>query len=100
MVSIGSKEPTYPMGTVHEPDAPLLSADDLVEDLAAMRTYLQHQRATAGEHEINLRIPLWVLDAIKQVDLSALREIADLTEQQLALHKTKNQVELRVPQNR
>ncbi|MEZ4733066.1 MAG: hypothetical protein R3E79_38715 [Caldilineaceae bacterium] len=89
------------MNRVHEPEAPLLSADDLVEDLAVLRSYLQHKRTIAGEQAINLRIPLSVvLDAIKQMDWSALRTVADLAEQQLALYNTKNQIETLVPHHR
>ncbi len=86
-----SKEALYPIGTVHEPDAELLSADDLTADLVAVRAYRQHKQAVTTEQAINLRVPLWaVLDAIKQMDLSALRAVATLTEEQLAHRQGQN----------
>lgn len=85
MGSMASKEASYPIGTVHEPDATLLSADELAEDLVAVRAYRQHKQTTATEQAINLRVPLWaVLDAIRQMDTPALRAVASLTEEQLA----------------
>ena len=71
---------------VHEPEAELLSAEDVVEDYRRLRT-LYHKPAR-GEHSVPLRVPLWVvIEAIDYLDRSALRQIAQRVAERLATAK-------------
>lgn len=77
---------TIEISSVHEPEAPVVDVEEVWEDYQRVRAL--YGKPQALETSISIRVPLWaVLDAIKQMDLSALHQVAALTEQQLALHK-------------
>lgn len=71
------------IGTAHEPEAELLSANDAIEDFQRLRAlFRQRQQA---DQPVPLRVPLWVLlEAIDYLDPEALRQIARRTEERLA----------------
>ncbi len=71
--------------SVHEPDAALLSAEDAIADADRLqRLYRQRLQTEAA---IPLRVPLTtLLEALDQLEPSALREIARRIEERLAVH--------------
>jgi len=70
-------------GSVHEPEAELLSAEDAILDAERLRTLFRQQRQTS--QPVQLQMPLWVLlDALDHLELEALRLVARRVEERLA----------------
>lgn len=70
-------------GTVHEPEAELLSADDAIQDAERLRARFRQRRE--AERAVPLRVPLWVLlEALDHLDSEALRQVAHRAEERLA----------------
>jgi len=70
--------------SVHEPNAPLLSAQDAIQDAERLRVLLWRNRQQA-EKEVQLRVPFTViLEAIDQLEASELRVLAQRLEDRLA----------------
>jgi hypothetical protein len=69
------------MGSVHEPEAELLSAEDAIQDAVRLRAWFQ-QRQT--ERVVPLRVPLWALiEAIDHLEPDELRQVARRAEERL-----------------
>jgi hypothetical protein len=61
-------------GSVHEPEAELLSAEDAIQDANRLRALFQKQRQ--AEQLVPLRVPLWVLlEALDHLEPKALRKV-------------------------
>jgi len=70
--------------SIHEPNAPLLSAQDAIQDAERLRELLWRNRRRA-EREVQLRVPFTViLKAIDQLEASELRLLAQRIEERLA----------------
>jgi len=70
--------------SVHEPNAPLLSAQDAIQDAERLRELLWRNRQQA-EREVQLRVPFTViLKAIDQLEASELRLLVQRLEDRLA----------------
>lgn len=70
--------------SVHEPNAPLLSAQDAIQDAKRLRELLWRNRQRA-EREVQLQVPFTViLKAIDQLETSELRLLAQRLEERLA----------------
>lgn len=70
--------------SIHEPNAPLLSAQDVIQDAERLRGLLWRNRQQA-EREVQLRVPFTViLKAIDQLEPSELRLLAQRLEDRLA----------------
>ena len=70
--------------SVHEPNAPLLSAQDAIQDAKRLRELLWRNRQRA-EREVQLQVPFTViLKAIDQLEASELRLLAQRLEERLA----------------
>jgi hypothetical protein len=70
--------------SVHEPDAPLLSAQDAIQDAERLQELLRRNRQQA-EQEIQLRVPFTViLNAIDQLEAGELRLLVQRLEDRLA----------------
>jgi hypothetical protein len=70
--------------SVHEPNAPLLSAQDAIQDAERLRELLWRNRQQA-EQEIQLRVPFTViLNAIDQLEAGELRLLVQRLEDRLA----------------
>ena len=70
-------------GSVHEPEAELLSAEDAIQDAERLRTLFRQQRQTA--QPVQLQMPLWVLlEALDHLEPEALRLVARRAEERLA----------------
>ncbi len=71
--------------SVHEPEAELLTLDEVLEGAEAVRRYLERKRNIQSEQSISLRVPLWVvIEAIDQMEEPALRQVVQLVEKRLA----------------
>lgn len=67
------------MGSVHEPEAELHSAEDAIEDAARVRAWFREQ-----EHAVSLRVPLSaLLEALDNLQPNELREVARRAEERL-----------------
>jgi hypothetical protein len=70
--------------SVHEPKAPLLSAQDAIQDAERLQELLWRNRQQA-EREVQLRVPFTViLKAIDQLEASELRLLVQRLEDRLA----------------
>jgi len=70
--------------SVHEPNAPLLSAQDTIQDAERLQELLRRNRQQA-EQEIQLRVPFMViLNAIDQLEAGELRLLVQRLEDRLA----------------
>jgi hypothetical protein len=70
--------------SIHEPNAPLLSAQDAIQDGERLRELLWRNRQQA-EREVQLRVPFTViLKAIDQLEASELRLLVQRLEDRLA----------------
>jgi len=70
--------------SVHEPNAPLLSAQDAIQDAERLRELLWRNRQQA-EREVQLRVPFTViLKAIDQLEASELCLLVQRLEDRLA----------------
>lgn len=70
------------IGSVHEPEAELLSAEDAIRDAQQLRVLLRQRREV--EQPVPLRVPLWVLlDAIDRLEPEALHEVSRRVEERL-----------------
>jgi hypothetical protein len=70
--------------SVHEPNAPLLSAQDAIQDAERLRELLRRNRQQA-EQEVQLRVPFTViLEAIDQLEAGELRLLVQRLEDRLA----------------
>mgnify|MGYP001606889120 FL=1 len=76
------------IGSVHEPEAELLSAEDAIQDAKRLRVLFRQQRR--AERPVSLRMPLWVLlEALDNLEPEALRQVAQRAEERLAaVHHT------------
>jgi len=70
--------------SIHEPNAPLLSAQDAIQDAGRLRELLWRNRQQA-EQEVQLRVPFTViLEAIDQLEAGELRLLVQRLEDRLA----------------
>jgi len=70
--------------SIHEPEVPLLSAQDAIQDAERLRSLLQRNRQRA-EREVQLRVPLTaIIEAIDQLKANELRLLAQRLEERLA----------------
>jgi hypothetical protein len=70
-------------GSVHEPEAELLSAEDAIHDAERLRALFQKQRRV--EQSVPLRVPLSVLlEALDHLEPEALRQIVQQASERLA----------------
>jgi hypothetical protein len=68
----------------HEPNAPLLSSQDAIQDAERLRELLWRNRQQA-EQEVQLRVPFTViLKAIDQLETSELRLLVQRLKERLA----------------
>ena len=68
---------------VHEPDAPLLSAEDAIHDAAFLKVKYQQGRRNKP---VPLKVPLWVLlEAIDSLDREDLSQIIKRAEDRLSI---------------
>jgi len=72
---------------VHEPDAPLLAADDAIQDAGRLQELLR-RNAQRAQHEIRLSVPLSaIMEAVEQLGPEELRLLAQRLDERLALAK-------------
>ncbi|MGH2521293.1 MAG: hypothetical protein ACRDH2_02215 [Anaerolineales bacterium] len=70
------------MGSVHEPEAPLLSAEDAIHDAERLRE-AYHRRKV--ERAVPVRVPLWaLLEALGALEPDELRQVVRHVEERLA----------------
>jgi len=70
------------MGSVHEPEAELLSAEDAIQDAARLRAVFRRRRQT--ERAVPVRVPLWsLLEAIDRLEPGELREVVQRAKERL-----------------
>jgi len=70
--------------SIHEPNAPLLSAQDAIQDAERLQELLWRNRQQA-EQEVQLRVPFTViLKAIDQLEASELHLLVQRLEDRLA----------------
>ncbi len=75
------------IGSVHEPEAELLSAEDAIQDAARLRAWF-HQRQQA-ERVVSVRVPLWaLLEAIDHLQPDELRQVARRVEERLVAEQS------------
>jgi cellobiose-specific phosphotransferase system component IIA len=71
------------MGSVHEAEAELLSAEDAIQDAARLRALFRQRRQ--GERAVPVRVPLWtLLEAIDHLEPDELRQAVERAEKRLA----------------
>ncbi len=71
--------------SIHEPEAELLTLDEVLEGAEAVRRYLERKRKIQSEQSISLRVPLWVvIEALDQMEEPALRQVVQHVEKRLA----------------
>jgi len=71
------------MGSVHEPEAELLSAEDAIQDAARLRALLRQRRL--AERAVSIRVPLWaLLEAMDHLEPDDLRQALERAEKRLA----------------
>ena len=67
-------------GSVHEPEAELLTAEDAIEDSMRLRAWLRQRK----EPVVSLQVPLWaLLDAIDHLPPDELRQVARRADERL-----------------
>ncbi len=70
--------------SIHEPEAPLLNAQDAVQDAKRLRALLQRNRQQAAR-EVRLRVPFAVIiEALDQLEAHELHLLAQRLEERLA----------------
>jgi len=70
-------------GSVHEPEAELLSAEDAIHDAERLRALFQKRRRV--EQSVPLHVPLSVLlEALDHLEPEALRQIVQQASERLA----------------
>ncbi len=76
------------IGSVHEPEAELLSAEDAIQDAERLRPLFRQQRR--AEQPVPLRVPLWaLLEALDALEPEALRQVVQRAEECLVVaHRT------------
>ena len=67
-------------GSVHEPEAELLSAEDAIDDANRLRSWMQKQRSSDSVVYIPLHL---LLDAIDHLEPEALRQVVQRAEERL-----------------
>ena len=71
------------MGSVHEPEAELLSAEDAIQDAARLRALFRQHRY--GERAVSVRVPFWaLLEALDHLEPDELQEAVKRAEERLA----------------
>ena len=71
-------------GSVHEPEAELLSAEDAIQDAEQLGMMFRQRRR--AEEPVPLRVPLWVLlEALDSLEPEALHEVVQRAEARLAM---------------
>jgi len=71
-------------GSVHEPEAELLSAEDAIQDAEQLRIMFRQRRR--AEESVPLRVPLWVLlEALDSLEPEALHEVVQRAEARLEM---------------
>ncbi len=69
------------VGSVHEPEAELLSAEDAIQDVARLRALFRQRRR---ERAVPVRVPLWaLLEAIDFLEPEELRQTVERAEKRL-----------------
>src|SRR5438874_2302636 len=72
-------------GSVHEPKAPLLSAEDAIEDAARLRARFRQQppaERMVAERVVAVRMPLWaLLEAMDHLAPDELQQVARRAEE-------------------
>ncbi|MBM3234712.1 hypothetical protein FJZ31_00255 [Candidatus Poribacteria bacterium] len=70
-------------GSVHEPEAELLNAEDAIQDAERLRAMFQKRRQ--AEQSVPLRVPLSaLLEALDHLEPEALRQVAQRASERLA----------------
>ena len=70
-------------GSVHEPKAELLNAEDAIQDAERLRAMFQKRRK--AEQAVPLRVPLSVLlEALDHLEPEALRQVAQRASERLS----------------
>ena len=71
--------------SIHEPEAELVTLDEVLEGAEVVRTYLERKRKIQSEQSVSPRVPLWVvIEAIDQMGEPALRQVVQHVEKRLA----------------
>jgi hypothetical protein len=71
------------MGSVHEPEAALLSAEDAIQDAERLRALFHRQRPE--ERVVPLRVPFWaLLEAIDYLEPNELYQAVQRAQRRLA----------------
>ena len=71
-------------GSVHEPEAELLSAEDAIQDAEQLGMMFRQRRR--AEESVPLRVPLWVLlEALDSLEPETLHEVVQRAEARLAV---------------
>ncbi|MBI4789569.1 MAG: hypothetical protein HY782_21270 [Chloroflexi bacterium] len=71
------------LGSVHEPDAELLSAEDAIQDAVRLRAFFREHHK--GERAVPVRVPLSaLLDAMDYLEPDELRQAVQRAEKRLA----------------
>ncbi len=69
-------------GSVHEPEAELLNAEDAIQDAARLRAWFRQRQQS--ERVVSVRVPLWaLLEAIDHLPPDELRQVARRAEERL-----------------
>ena len=72
-----------PRGSVHEPEAELLSAEDAIQDGRRLRAMFRQRRQV--EQPVPLHVPLWTLiEALDHLGTEALRQVVRRAQERLA----------------
>lgn len=77
---------TPQLNHIHEPDAELLSLEEVLESAEVVRAYLERKDQLQPDQSIALRVPVQaVIEAIEQMEEPALRQVAQHVERRLAI---------------
>ena len=69
------------MGSAHEPEAPLLSAEDVIHDAGRLREAYRRRKV---ERAVPVRVPLWaLLEALDALEPDELRQVVRHVEERL-----------------
>lgn len=72
--------------SIHEPEAELLTLDEVLESAEVVHEYLARKHQLQPEQSIALRVPLQVvIEAIDRMEEPALRQVVQHVERRLAL---------------
>ena len=73
-------------GSVHEPEAELLSAEDAIQDAKRLGTLFSQRRG--AEPSVPLHLPLWVLlEALDNLEPLVLRQVIQRAEARLTTYR-------------